>query len=249
MFIFRKNISLFIFLISFLCAKTYAGSYYAMKEDFTPKIETKYPQLDNEIDADVGDTILSTLYSEVRPSLVLKESIINFPLKILWQTINISIAKGQLPLYKSTDDGKFYEGLESVVQGLGKKSGPPAKGVVFVPADKNKPVQVCYLERENSHINCNPSEDLKENLSFTYSTVAIDQKDSFKRELIFTGVSQKTIMFIYKEFVDNLARPAFTTELKYDISDDGMIGYKGARFMVIKAGNTGVRYKVLKGLN
>jgi len=77
----------------------------------------------------------------------------------------------------------------------------------------------------------------------------MDRKDSFKKELIFTGVSQKTVTFLYKEFVDNLARPAFTTELKYDISEDGMIGYKGARFQVIKASNTGIRYKVLRYLN
>ncbi len=217
-----------------------------MKEDFTAQVESKYPQLEAEIDADVGDTILSTLFSEVRPSIVLKETILKFPLKILWQTIYISIAKGELPLYKTTADGKFYEGMESIVEG---KSGPKSSGVIFVPSNKSESVQLCYLERENSHVNCTPAETLRENSSFTYSKTALDKKDSFKKELVFTGVSQKTITFLYKEFVDNLARPAFTTELKYDISEDGMIGYKGARFQVIRANNTGIRFKVLKYLN
>ncbi|TSA15067.1 MAG: hypothetical protein D4R79_01855 [Comamonadaceae bacterium] len=231
------------FLIS---TAVFAGSHYQMKEDFTPKVDSKYPQLEIEVDGDVGDTVLSTLYSEVRPSIVLKENIIKFPLKILWQTIYISIGKGDLPLYKTTADGKFYEGIDSIVEG---KSGPKSSGVIFVPSDPNKPVELCYLERENSHVNCTPAENLRENSNFSYSKIPMDRKDSFKKELIFTGVSQKTVTFLYKEFVDNLARPAFTTELKYDISEDGMIGYKGARFQVIKASNTGIRYKVLRYLN
>lgn len=222
-----------------------AGSHYKMDEDFTPRIESKYPQLEIEIEGDVGDTILSTLFSEVRPSLILKEDIIKFPLRILWQTIDISIKKGELPLYKTTADGKFYEGMNSIVEG---KSGPNSSGVIFIPSDLNKSVELCYLERENSHVNCTPT-DLLRRTDLLHSKIPMDKKDSFKKEIIYTGVSQKTITFIYKEFVDNLARPAFTTELKYDISDDGMIGYKGARFQVINAGNTGIKYKVFRHMN
>lgn len=222
-----------------------AGSHYQMKEDFTPKVESKYPQLEVELESDVGETILSTLYSEVRPSLILKETIVKFPLRILWQTISISITKGELPLYKTTAEGKFYEGIDSLVEG---KAGPTSSGIIFIPNDQNKSVEVCYLERENIHINCTPADHLRR-ADFSHSKTPIDRKDSFKKELIYTGVSQKTVTFLYKEFVDNLARPAFTTELKYDISEDGMIGYKGARFQVIKAGNTGIHYKVFRHMN
>lgn len=229
----------------FLATAVSAGSHYKMEEDFTPQVESKYPQLEVEVEGDVGDTILSTLYSEVRPSLVLKETIVKFPLKILWQTIYISIGKGELPLYKTTADGKFYEGMDSIVEG---KAGPKSSGVIFVPNDSSKSVELCYLERENSHVNCTPA-DSPRRADLSYSRTPMDRKDSFKKELIFTGVSQKTVTFQYKEFVDNLARAAFTTELKYDISEDGMIGYKGARFQIIKAGNTGIRYKVFRYMN
>jgi hypothetical protein len=50
---------------------------------------------------------------------------------------------------------------------------------------------------------------------------------------------------VYREFKDNLARPAFTQELKYDLGQSRVIGYKGARFEVLDAGNTAITYKVL----
>ena len=45
-----------------------------------------------------------------------------------------------------------------------------------------------------------------------------------------------------------MARPAFSQELKYDISQGKEIGYKSARFEIIKATNTELTYKVLKPL-
>jgi hypothetical protein len=61
-------------------------------------------------------------------------------------------------------------------------------------------------------------------------------------------VSQNTLTLVYREFKDNLARPAFTQELKYDLSQNRIIGYKGARFEVVDAGNTMITYKVLSPL-
>jgi hypothetical protein len=50
---------------------------------------------------------------------------------------------------------------------------------------------------------------------------------------------------VYREFKNSFARPAFTQELKYDLSQDRVIGYQGARFEVLNAGNTEITYKVL----
>ena len=46
----------------------------------------------------------------------------------------------------------------------------------------------------------------------------------------------------------DLARPAFSQELRYDLKDGDEIGYKGARFKVIKANNVSIKYKVTKHL-
>ncbi|MGA2402140.1 MAG: hypothetical protein ABSG91_10580 [Syntrophobacteraceae bacterium] len=77
--------------------------------------------------------------------------------------------------------------------------------------------------------------------------VTMEAQDSFKREILYDGKSGTTIHLSYREFARDMARPAFTQELYYDIRDDRVIGFKGARFEVIDANNTGIRYRVLSG--
>ena len=74
-------------------------------------------------------------------------------------------------------------------------------------------------------------------------------ENSFKRELIYSGVSNGAISILYREFYNDMARPAFSQELRYDLKEGDEIGYKGSRFKVIKASNTGLKYKVLKSLD
>jgi hypothetical protein len=71
----------------------------------------------------------------------------------------------------------------------------------------------------------------------------------FTREVIYTGVSQNTVFILYREFITDIARPAFSQELKYDLSQGDIIGFKEARFKIIKATNTNIKYIVLKHLN
>lgn len=75
------------------------------------------------------------------------------------------------------------------------------------------------------------------------------RQDSFKRELVYTGVSGNTIGVLYREFVDGLARPAFSQELKYDLTESRIIGYKGARFEILSANNLGITFKVIRHLD
>jgi hypothetical protein len=72
--------------------------------------------------------------------------------------------------------------------------------------------------------------------------------DSFRRELVYSGVSQGTITILYREFSNDTARPAFSQELRYDLKEGNEIGYNGARFNVIKANNISIKYKVIKHL-
>ena len=72
---------------------------------------------------------------------------------------------------------------------------------------------------------------------------------SFRKELVYTGISQTVVSILYREFKDDLARPAFSQDLKYDLSESKVVGYRGARFEIIKATNQGLTYKTLKQLD
>ncbi|HYC00383.1 MAG TPA: hypothetical protein VEA35_04040 [Ramlibacter sp.] len=71
----------------------------------------------------------------------------------------------------------------------------------------------------------------------------------FKRELIYTGRTGNAVSILYREFLNDMARPAFSQQLQYDVGTDPVIGYKGARFEVLKADNTGITYRVLSQMD
>ncbi len=53
---------------------------------------------------------------------------------------------------------------------------------------------------------------------------------------------------LYREFVNDMAREAFSQELTFDLAAGPMmVSVKGARIEVIKAGNEGIEYRVLQG--
>ncbi len=74
---------------------------------------------------------------------------------------------------------------------------------------------------------------------------------TFSQELIYLGRSGDELSFKYREFSGSLARPAFSADLTYDLSESRTIGYRGARIEVIEAGNQLIRYRVqnhMKGI-
>ncbi|WP_417500571.1 hypothetical protein [Marinobacter sp.] len=79
------------------------------------------------------------------------------------------------------------------------------------------------------------------------STIS-DSEDSFRKELVYLGRSGDTIQLAYREFYNNMARPAFSNNIQYDLGDSDVIGFQGARFKVLSATNTFFTYEVMKHL-
>ncbi len=71
------------------------------------------------------------------------------------------------------------------------------------------------------------------------------QTNSFQQVIEYNGKSGSTLKFTYREFKDDMARGAFTTDFTIDLNDGPMFGYKGARFEIISANNSRIIYKIL----
>ena len=67
----------------------------------------------------------------------------------------------------------------------------------------------------------------------------------FMQELVYTGRSGNTIKLIYREFVNDMARPSFYTDLQYDLSQSKIIVYKQYRIQVFDATNEAITYSVI----
>lgn len=73
--------------------------------------------------------------------------------------------------------------------------------------------------------------------------------ESFQKELVYSGVAKGVITILYREFLGGVARPAFSQQVQFDLSEGHEIGYKGARFKVLKANNVGITYAVIKAMD
>ena len=77
----------------------------------------------------------------------------------------------------------------------------------------------------------------------------IASSDSFQQTLIYSGKIGDKINVGYREFSNDLARPAFNNDVEYDLSESMTIGYKGCQIEVIGATNQFIKYKVLSNFN
>jgi hypothetical protein len=70
-------------------------------------------------------------------------------------------------------------------------------------------------------------------------------EDCYKKEFVYNGKSGNTLKFIYREYINNMARPAFLQDINYDLADGNIVGIKGLRIEVILTNNTSIKYKIL----
>lgn len=69
--------------------------------------------------------------------------------------------------------------------------------------------------------------------------------NSFKAELIYTGKMGNVITVSYREYVDNMARPAFFQDLRYDLTEGNDITFKSLKIKVLEATNSKINFQVI----
>jgi len=76
-------------------------------------------------------------------------------------------------------------------------------------------------------------------------------ENSFKYVALYQGKKGNLIKISFREFKNNMARPAFTQDIEYELNNNGktLIGFKGLRIEVEKATNFNITYKVIKDYN
>lgn len=82
--------------------------------------------------------------------------------------------------------------------------------------------------------------------SFRLVSVNVETRDDFVQEFLYNGRIGNSAKFIYREFAKDTARPAFTQEAQYDLSDSKLIGFKGLQLEIVEASNTMIRYKLIR---
>jgi hypothetical protein len=80
---------------------------------------------------------------------------------------------------------------------------------------------------------------------FKIEPVSVKSKNDFQQTLIYMGKEGNTIKMSYREFSNDLARSAFTTDISYDLDESHDITYRNAQITIISATSANITYKVL----
>ncbi len=214
---FLKNISLFVFICLISACTT-------MKYNgaTTYVNEVDYPPIGKEITAYVGD------------HLVKKGSIIESG--VLTVTERVDGFAYEIPVGKYPQTGSDEKNDYFVAMGVEKSAlADPYQGL---SVEKDDQSEICVITIYSS-TNCYDAK-------FKMETQLSESGNSFQQTLIYSGKVGNKINISYREFSNNLARPAYNNDVEYDLSESNIIGYKGAELEIIKADNRSITYRVIR---
>jgi hypothetical protein len=91
---------------------------------------------------------------------------------------------------------------------------------------------------------------LKNELGFSSGGAMTSTMGGFRYELLYQGISGKVVSLLYREYIDDLARPAFQQDLSYTLAPEGAteVSFRGTRLRLLSADNNRIRYQLLSGL-
>jgi hypothetical protein len=221
--------------------------------EFISQSTVQFPPIGFEAEGEIGQSLIATynidLMWEKAPSYTFQEKVLfsdavwgqEFNVEIYPQKIPISIGNGNYKLPPETYSFQ-YKNDSSPRSGMSKPD-------LFISVDPSNYTNITVatlpigFSKRQYHI------DLKIEGVVDTEKCTRAGVNSFRKELVYSGTSQGTISLLYREYFKDMARPAFSQELHYDLKDGDEIGFRGARFKVIKAGNVGIKYRVTKYLN
>jgi hypothetical protein len=73
-------------------------------------------------------------------------------------------------------------------------------------------------------------------------------RTTFKGEIVYQGAASGTLRLGYREYADDMARPAFFQDATYELASDGQteVRFKGALIRVFAADNSAIRFEVVE---
>jgi hypothetical protein len=140
--------------------------------------------------------------------------------------------------------GTFYKSLVGVTM-IVKRGSVNLNGGLVIPETEDRHKQMYWHAADLPNIVLS----IDANFDYILTEASDVLPGQLIKELIYNGRSGETVKFMYREFNDDLARPAFTQDVTYDLKIGDEIGFKGARFKILEASNTQIKYIALKNFD
>lgn len=245
----QKHVALFaISILVIISIQGCATTSENMKRTYTPTYYSPsisdYPAIGEIKTVEVGESLVSKDKQTTIPAIDI-EQVIEHLIENLGNKATLTALPGRYVEKGKDGFGKYYQAIEGEML----ENGRPVEYPIGIYVTDSDPQKTEFYALSLYVDGYRPLSYPKDGIQFTKSLHQTRDELSFKKELVYTGISQNVISILYKEFKDDMARPAFSQDLKYDLSESKTVGYRGARFEIIKATNQGLTYKTLKQLD
>ncbi len=211
----------------------FAMASCATPNNYQAKVNNlSFPALNQEASASVGDRMIEQGTSTLMKGILLRQS------------NNIANRRFSAGFYPQIgEDRKFtfhsFQ-LGQSFNGMGALSG--SMDVESLRADKEKQ-QLCVMSTMRAFaLGMKPCDS---EYPYEKTERAVVGPNNFQQTLLYSGRVGDRIRVGYREFSGDMARPAFSNEVEYDLSKSDTVTYKGARIKILAADNEQIRYIVL----
>ena len=157
--------------------------------------------------------------------------------------------KTKLELIGEIPEGKIYKNMNYRKYKNYREGYTPLNPInqnnnfygVFIPNDKKTPLGILKSEDFMLPINFTVN-----NLKALSSINPYYDENLMTQQLIYNGRVGESVKFLYREFKGDIARTPFQQNITYDLKIGEVIGFKGARFKILKADNVSLEYEVIE---
>ena len=163
------------------------------------------------------------------------------------QVVKVSgytLSPGYFPKTGEDADSYYFSfSPVSISDGNGNQLGSLQKGVLQDPAQsvevQKQGNKLCVITVFNLH-------SCKSGKPFEITSYRQSGDASFQQTLYYNGRVGEKINIGYREYSGDMARPAFSNEVEYDLSVSNSFSYKGAKIVVHNADNNQIEYTVVQ---
>lgn len=221
------NTKLSVLILSLIFTGACASPTY----NYVPKVESfSAPPIGEIVTVSVGDEMLSL-------GTIRYQSGIEVPANT--KVSGYTLHGGFYPQTGQSQKSTYHSFLSGTASPNG--IGAMSKNVLMDPPQAVE----AYLEEEKLCVVTILDLHTCRERSFTRTERTFASEDSFQQTLLYSGRAGDQVSLSYREFSGDVARPAFSNDVEYDLSISREIAYKGARIEILEASNTSITYKVL----
>lgn len=217
-------------------------------QNVVPLVVQKHvPEVGQISEAALGESLIASYLTVSRPALKLVQ-----PVTTTKTSYSLTIPAGELIQVATNPEGEYYEApLPSALSTFGAQQADIPTGI-FIPSQGGTP-ETYWGGPGPNKINMPGSKytlivEQASSIAYERTTHVSVQPNSFRMELLYSGLSHNVLALTYREFKNDMLRPAFTQEVTYDLSQGREIGFRNARFRILETNNLGIKYEVLRPL-